>query len=257
MSRVKIDLTGKVFGTLEVLREAPRCRNGGRKWTCRCQIHGIERDVWHGSLVSLHIQSCVKCSPEATPWDPVYRTKVSLNGAVSRCHNPKNASYRHYHAQGIKVWPPWRRDRDLFFRDIVRTIGLRPSPKHDLDRIDNDKNYEPGNLRWNDQGNRNKSNNVMLTHEGKTLTVIEWSEIIGINIRTLRERLKSGMSHSEALTRPTRYHPRINRKLLPANIEQEIIRMRGIETTSETARRFGLSPNTVHNIQTGKRQRDS
>lgn len=61
-----------------------------------------------------------------------------------RCLNPKSSNYPRWGGRGIKVHPEWAGDFMAFYLDV----GPRPTPKHSLDRIDNDGNYEPGNVRW-------------------------------------------------------------------------------------------------------------
>jgi hypothetical protein len=63
---------------------------------------------------------------------------------LSRCHNPANPRYDDYGGRGITVCDRWRADFAAFLADV----GRRPSPAHSLDRIDNDRGYEPGNCRW-------------------------------------------------------------------------------------------------------------
>lgn len=72
---------------------------------------------------------------------PEYRT---WSGLVQRCTNPKNASWDDYGGRGIKVCDEWRHN----FLAFWNYIGPRPSSHHSLDRINNDGNYEPGNVRW-------------------------------------------------------------------------------------------------------------
>ena len=61
-----------------------------------------------------------------------------------RCHNPNNPKYPDYGARGIVVCEQWRHDFPAFYEHI----GPKPSSEHSVDRIDNDKPYEPGNVRW-------------------------------------------------------------------------------------------------------------
>jgi hypothetical protein len=62
----------------------------------------------------------------------------------ARCSARTGKSYENYGARGIKVCDEWRADFLAFFRHI----GPKPGPEYSVDRIDNDGNYEPGNVRW-------------------------------------------------------------------------------------------------------------
>ncbi len=119
---------------------------------------------------------------------------------VQRCHNPKNHAYSRYGGRGIEVCQRWRDS----FVDFMADVGPRPSLAHEIDRIDNEKGYAPGNVRWatSKQQGRNRSTNHRITALGETLCIVEWSERTGLSKETIRQRLKRGWSPERAVTAP-------------------------------------------------------
>lgn len=85
--------------------------------------------------------SCRKCG--STKHGRVHsRTYSTWESMIQRCTNPKNRNYRHYGARGIKICERW-----LKFENFLEDMGKRPN-KLELDRINNNGNYEPSNCRW-------------------------------------------------------------------------------------------------------------
>lgn len=78
--------------------------------------------------------------------DPKYVVRMCWASIKARCNNPENKSYHNYGGRGIEVCGEWLNDFDAFYAHI----GDKPSSRHSIDRIDNDRGYEPGNVRWAD-----------------------------------------------------------------------------------------------------------
>lgn len=123
------------------------------------------------------------------------RTYYAWRSMRDRCYNSKNASFEHYGGRGIEVCEQWRQDFDKFVADM----GEAPEGKS-LDRIDNDLGYSPENCRWatiKEQLN-NQRRNHRITHDGKTQTLAQWADELGIRIDTLHKRIQR-MSAEKAL----------------------------------------------------------
>lgn len=105
--------------------------------------------------------------------------------AKYRCHNPSNKRFVYYGGRGIQMCAAWRNS----FQQFMSDIGPRPNG-YSLERINNDGNYEPGNVVWADRKTqcRNRRSNVLVTHNGKTMTLIEWSEDTGLSYSLLHQR---------------------------------------------------------------------
>jgi hypothetical protein len=138
------------------------------------------------------------------------------NGIIFRCSNPKFIQFANYGGRGITVCNEWA-ESFASFREWAQGNGY--DDKLQIDRIDNDGNYEPSNCRWvtGKQNCRNRSNNRLVTAFGETKSVMEWVDdprcIVTFN--QLHDRLRRGWSHVAAITAPTRNYPRKEIKLCP------------------------------------------
>lgn len=186
------DNVGKTFHFLTVKEEF--ILDQRRWWKCKC-ICGEWTNVTRSAVLYGSTRSCgcwrnkfaVKHgqAPANGQTSPEYRAR---KGMIQRCYNPSAPHYDSYGGRGITVCEAWRNDAARFLADV----GLRPSPKHSLDRYPNKNgNYEPGNVRWATQTEqmRNTRVNRNITFNNQTKCVTAWAETLGITKGALRARL--------------------------------------------------------------------
>jgi len=114
-----------------------------------------------------------------------------------RCLKEYDKRFADYGGRGITICDAWIDSYEAFLGDM----GLPPSMKHQIDRIDNDGNYKPENCAWvsRKKQSRNKRNNRHISANGVTLTLVEWTEKTGMHQKTISSRIKRGWTPEEAL----------------------------------------------------------
>ena len=115
-----------------------------------------------------------------------------------RCKNPNAPGYSDYGGRGITI-------EYGSFEEFLADVGPRPAGM-EIDRVDNDGNYAPGNCRWatrRDQS-RNTRRTLRVTFRGDTRTLVDWCEQLGLPYFATYQRLRSGWSAERALTEPVR-----------------------------------------------------
>ena len=159
-------LTGKKFGRWEVFESKSFPRKTAsplRKWRCVCEC-GTEKYIRTNLLVQGKSTSCGCAKPEKTSKQKrmypkeLQREVETWRSMKDRCLCKTHHAYHRYGGRGITIHPEWIDDFWSFFKEI----GKRPSDNHSLDRIDNNKGYIPGNIRWATrvEQTRNCSRNV-------------------------------------------------------------------------------------------------
>ena len=121
-------------------------------------------------------------------------------GIKVRTHNTHHKDYKYCGAKGITICDEWDKSYEAF-KEWALNNGYRDDLT--IDRIDNSGNYCPENCRWADlytQAN-NKSNNHLITYNGKTQNMTQWAKEIGVRRELIKDRLKSGWSVEDALTK--------------------------------------------------------
>jgi hypothetical protein len=156
MRKSIIDITGCTFGKLVVISYSHSDKHKRPMWNCICECgnkciapspclrKGNKKHCGCMSIINRSIGlrrhgGCIDYK-EA----PLYKL---WRGIKRRCSSPHHASYRNYGARGISIYPEWEKDYSKFESYILDTIGAMPKGKS-LDRIDSNKDYVPGNLRW-------------------------------------------------------------------------------------------------------------
>lgn len=137
------DLSGQTFGLLTATYFMGVGKHRNRLWKYQCKC-GETRIIPASRLKSGGVLSC-GCK-QHLPLRSRYPEYTILNSAIQRC-KPNSPQRRNYYSRGIIVCKKWS-NFTIGFDSFLAHIGPRPTPKHTLDRINNDKGYEPGNVRW-------------------------------------------------------------------------------------------------------------
>lgn len=178
-SRKRQDITGQKFGRLTAMAFSHIGKNKQRVWRCICDC-GNESFVSINTLRYGASQSCgclrselraKKNKTHGMKGTPEYRRWQEMK---TRCMNP-NRDPAYF---GLYIYPEWIESFELFYEHI----GPMPSGRMTVDRIQNNKGYEPGNVRWATitQQARNRTNNRLVTMNGETRCVSEWIEKLGL-----------------------------------------------------------------------------
>lgn len=120
-------------------------------------------------------------------------------GIIERCYSELHKSYHEYGGRGITVCDEWKNDFQAFY-DWAMSNGYKEGLQ--IDRIDNNGNYDPKNCRFvtASENCRNRRTARIIEFNGEKKSLVEWSEITGLNPDTITERIKNGWSVEEALT---------------------------------------------------------
>jgi hypothetical protein len=191
-----------------IIGEADRDSGGRARLLCRCEC-GTVKEIDSYSVRSGKSRSCGCLNSELTAQRNFRHGKRHTReydiwaGMNQRCNDPGVECFRHYGGRGIKVCERWVSPHG--FAAFLEDMGTAPTPSHQIDRKDNDGNYEPGNCHWVTQAEnaRNKSNARLLTFRGETKSITEWSRITLIPRLAITLRLdRRGWSVEKALSTP-------------------------------------------------------
>lgn len=199
-----IDLTGKKFGRLTVIKRAED-KKGKTYWHCRCEC-GKEKNVCASHLTSGKIVSCGCSSVDRI--SELNKTHGMSNiriyniwtGIKNRCYNKNHITYKNYGGRGITVCQEWL-DDFMNFYEWAMNNGY--SDELSIDRIDVNGNYEPSNCRWataKEQGN-NRRTNIFIEVCGTKKSLKAWCDCLGLDYKHEYEKYKWNNEISKELNR--------------------------------------------------------
>jgi hypothetical protein len=216
VGKIQYDLTGQKFARLTVTGRAPNNKFNQTAWFCVC-------DCGTRSVVNAHALRCGKtrscgclnrevvgaaCKKRNTTHGESKSSEhIAWLAMKERTCNPNFLQYHNYGGRGIRVCERWLNSYENFLADV----GRKPTPKHSLDRIDSNGNYEPGNVRWatRDEQANNRTSNRFVEAFGERLTIIQWARKTGVGRHNISNRLKAGWTPEQAVLTPAKYGQRI------------------------------------------------
>lgn len=173
-----IDITGKTFGCWKVIEYV-----GSSTWKCVCTSCSTIHCINGYSLRGQKYGMCINC------WHQTKQTHghagrgtrskayTAWQAMIQRCGNPNNPGYHRYGGRGIRVCEAWQQFEN-FFRDMGDSpLGLS------IGRINNNRNYEPSNCRWETDTEQQNNREVcrLVKFQGLQMTCAEFSHLVGID----------------------------------------------------------------------------
>lgn len=205
------DRTGLRYGRLLVLGwSGLKTKKGEYVWLCRCDC-GKEHSTGGDSLHGGNARSCGCLKSESSAktgrshrihgltGEPMFNLWCRIH---DRCENPKNYGFNNYGGRGIRLCSRWLCP-ETFIKDVLTALGEKPAG-FSLDRINNDGNYEPGNVRWasRTEQNNNTRGNRQIEFRGETRNLNQWEKHLGFPPDSLRHRLRRGWGVEKAFSTP-------------------------------------------------------
>lgn len=195
------------FGLLEVIEHAGLTNDKKSLFKVKC-VCGNTNIVRAANLVK-KVRPVVSCGcqkgnrvygpiPLPGMWHRhLSSERLAWKSMLARCNNKKLKQYKDWGGRGIKC---------LFesFEDFLNEVGERSTKYHSLGRINNDGNYEHGNVRWESKKEQqnNMRGNRILEYKGRSQTITQWAEELNLNRTYISHRLARGWSVEESIEIP-------------------------------------------------------
>lgn len=171
---MKENLEGQIIGAWLLRKKL----SYGNKYECLCtSCCETVKNIRVYDLTGGKTRMCKRCSVQATRSSHGMSDTAEYNTWIhmlQRCHNPNNKDYKHYGGRGIEVCDIWRESFEAFYM----SVGPKPAPEYTIERMDYNKGYEPGNVKWATRQEQvlNQRDNVNITVGEETKTVSQWAK---------------------------------------------------------------------------------
>ena len=177
---------------------------------CVCEC-GVKFESFLGHVKDGHTKSCgcrrISSAKKSftthgyTVGKNLHPTYKTWRGIRNRCLVTTNPKFSRYGGRGIKICKRW-----MDFKNFLADMGVKPTPQHSIERINNNGNYSPKNCKWatTAEQSRNRRSNIWLEFKGEKMICADWAKRVGINYATLKYRIKAGWSAEKVLCTPLR-----------------------------------------------------
>jgi hypothetical protein len=154
-------------------------------------------------------------------------------GMVQRCRDKNAINYGRYGGKGVRVCDEWLPPGG--FDRFITHIGPRPTAKHQIDRIEGTRGYEPGNVRWAtvEEQAKNRSSTIMVTIGSETMCVSDWCKRTGVEPFTAYARITYGWDPARAVSE--------------AVTDGRHVFFGELLTTGEAAKKYGMTVGALAN----------
>ena len=215
-----IDLTGVILHGVEVIKDE-RGQGKNPRLECRCHcgvmFSPIKDRFRRGQVRSCGCQRC----------DASRHTKHQLygiwKGMKERCYSANSQAFHNYGGRGIRVCSRWLHSFESFCSDM----GERPTPKHSIDRIDNNGDYEPSNCRWADLPTQINNSRIVrkVKAAGEELSLSQWARRLGVS----RERARKLHDEGRLVSRINKSDTGIMKVFHVTVTAEELITLRSVD----------------------------
>lgn len=196
------DLTGQKFNMFTVL-EFSHVEYGKKNrrtyWIAQCEC-GTVKPIRADQLKTTISCGCHKRKTDSEKMKKLaierrkYDNEIALSkhplyhvwrGMIARCYDNRDSHYPRYGGRGITICSEWKNDFRAFY-DWSINNGF--AEKLEIERIDNDGNYDPNNCRFvtRKENCNNRSTTIKITFKGYTKSVSEWANLLNVKQATLR-----------------------------------------------------------------------